>query len=296
MASSGNDFPSSFMDVDTPISEYDALPHIELPFGDKITIMDDAYLPDYDHAGGNTRDNPSMHGFGALPGNTDANDSEEHLEKVEEDSDAEDSDDLRPLQYARQHGLTTNYFERDPLRCAGMPTPPDSMAAEFDLADPRPGEVDRAKELTQKIGNEPWDIDKETAELLTSAMALSRADEDDIDIRRMADLKIDEPVLRSDPEIDLRKLRSRNSVSMSIRGLESCELNVQKDESLAWSAEHVQLPAAMAKFITEEKLDVDLASMKFLKDVMYPEVLDQWEMIEMAIEADQASLRTFTYS
>lgn len=291
MAPPGDALTSSFADTDATISKHNALPYFELPFGDKITIMDIDYVDDYHHVGGQMPCRPGIYQPAASPRSTaDAHEVEEYLEDIDEDADVEDSDDLQPLQYARQHGLTSNYFERDPLQCAGMLSPPDSVAAEFGLTDPETGERARAKELIRKIENEPWDMDKETAELLTSAMALSRGEEDEVERRRVADLKIDEPVLRSDPEVDLWKLRSRNTVSISNKGIAACELGIQKGESLAWSAEDMELPVAIARCIKEEKPDLDRETAELLKDVISPEVLDQWEAIEMAIDAEKASL------
>ena len=79
----------------------------------------------------------------------------------------------------------------------------------------------------QGDGNERWDIEKDTAEFLTSVMSLSRIEdfEEGMPCLTMDDLKIDEPVMHSDPDFDIARLRARNMVNLSVRGIEPASTN-----------------------------------------------------------------------
>lgn len=288
---------SSFTGMDTSVSEYDAVSQIELPFGDKISVMDAAHQHD---SGGlpvaQVRGVSLMRELeGPPPQTVLEGEGDEDIEMSDNAHSEDESDDVEPLAYARQHGLTSNYFDEDPLRASCIPSPPDSPLADMnDWKGSSSGDVHAAKALIEDSSNERWDVDRETAEFLTSVMALGRADERDgaLGTTSTKDLKIDEPLLSSDPEIDLFRLRARNAVRISTKGMDSWAVGVEKGESLSWSSEDLKLPSTVSELIAIEKLDVDKETMELLREVLQPSALDQWEAVEQAPKADQASALT----
>ena len=76
----------------------------------------------------------------------------------------------------------------------------------------------------------------------------------------MNDLKIDEPVLSTDPHLDVSRLRARNTVRLSNQGMKPCVLNTEKGESLAWTSEDLKLPTAIKMSIADANLPIDLDS------------------------------------
>lgn len=276
----------------TSISEYESAMDIELPFGDKISMADKAYLPhDNDYAAAQTRGVSLTRDLQESQPETTFDDEEEQLGNTDGSFSQDDGDTLPLLRYARSNGLTTNYFDQHPFHGACIPSPPDSVLAEFNLTDSIADDLGEANVLRQQNDTERWDVDKETAEFLTSVMALSRAGEieDESDPRRMNDLKIDEPVLLADPDLDLAKLRARNAVHISTKGMTPCALDTDQGEGLAWSTEDLKLPSRIRGSIANEKLDVDRETMELIQEVMSPSALDHWEAVEQAIDADQAS-------
>lgn len=294
MESSEEPSSSSLARMDTSISDYDAVSEVELPFGEKVSVTGDGYLQN---------DSADPTGWirgaslaGTLPHATpqtmaESNGEDVRMSDFTSDTGEDAENDLSPLEYARLNGLTFDYRASNPLQSACIPSRPTDMLIEFDDSE-NESRDDELKTFIHQCNNERWDLDKDTAKFLTWVMALGRMDnaEDNMNPLNMSDLKLDEPVLPSDPECEVARLRARNAVRISTKGVEPCRLDTQKDESLLWCSEDLKLPSEITETINNEKLDIDKETMKLLKDVMHPSVLDHWETVEQAIDADMVSV------
>lgn len=297
--------------MDTSVSDYDVNTHFTLPFG-SLVPMNEGTSSMYDtmQIFSSMRDISMTRRYGQSPSLADTDGAQRALNTLEharsdtgESSDVSDvvsdrtngppdddvNEDFQPLRYARQYGLTTDYLAQNPLHNAYIPTPPASVLADFSPEiDSR--DVNEAKALMEQPGNERWDIDKDTAAVLTSVMAIGNADgvHYEANRRSLRDLKVDEPVLSSDPDMDLSKLKARNQVHLSTHGMLPYELKREKDEGLAWSAEQLKLPSLVSDSIAGEKLDIDRDTMEFLRRVTEPSTPEHWDLMELTVKADQA--------
>lgn len=284
---------------------HDTVPQYELPFGDKISMMRDLFDMDDDTpetpmthvscAGESRQGETGQHaGYrcGQVPTREISADSEG---EEDEDVDKEvenDRVDLSPLAYARQNGLTTDYFNCNPMKSICITSPPEEPLQDLDCTT-LPGQaMEAAKTVARDADRERWTIDKETAEFITAVISLVRPDDVEVgeDVVRMSDFKIDEPVLSTDPELDLSRLRARNTVRSSTQGMQPCVLDSQKRESLAWSSEDLKLPSTMETSMISAGLPIDRETAELLKEAISPKKLDYWEMIEQAIDADQVRI------
>ena len=96
--------------------------------------------------------------------------------------------------------------------------------------------------------------------------------------------------MKSDPELELLRLRRRHVAVITTRGLEPFQLNVENDESLQWPAHLQSLPAEKDTQVASEKLDVGSDVMDYLRDLALPKQLSTYEMVSAFLESDRVSL------
>lgn len=183
-----------------------------------------------------------------------------------------DDDQLLPLEYARRYGLTKSHLH-DPYDAVNSPPAPG--VARADLQDPEPtlniDNIFSDQALESVIAVEKWDVDRGTATYLASVGVLGR-DDPSLTPQHidgpvyLCDLKLEEAVLASDPELDLCRLKRRNRVIISSSGMRLFELNSEKGESFAWSATERQACSSVENLIAKEKLDVDIETLTYLKE------------------------------
>lgn len=162
------------------------------------------------------------------------------------------------------------YRSHNPLRSDLLPiTSPDY---DGDLADaPGADEMQRMVDKAGILGPEKWDVDQEALQFLASTHTLMK--EDKSDPRReglhpgFRDLKLDEPVLKTDPHLEMLRILERNQVQLSSAGFERIPLNTEKDESIKWPKHTLQLPSTVDKQIASEKLEVDMDTVEYLRDI-----------------------------
>lgn len=202
-----------------------------------------------------------------------------------------DNADMTPLQYARHYGLTVDYFQQAPLHPSLLPSPPDSMLGDLDDHELAPY-ID-LKAFDREAMHERWALDKGTAELLGSVMALSshcEINDGPAGASRSTELEMEEAILSSDPEIDVLNFRARNFVSISTKGVEPFRLVVDKDESLDdWATQDLTLPAVKMQDICKAELDIDRDVVNLLREVFKPSNMDRSDMVEVALEAEKVS-------
>ena len=199
----------------------------------------------------------------------------------------EDEDELSTLEYARYHGLTTGYFNEDPLQHVVLPSLHGSLQSEFE--DPQ-ATLNIA--LLVSLGalkghnmHEKWEVDKDAAKFLASLLECgkegARHDEFNIDgTRSFRHLKLEEPILATDPGLDLLRLKRRNNVSVSTIGMEPFQLDEKQNEDPTWTAKEFEVLVETNRKVMQEKLDIDREAMEFLKRISTAPCVTENELTE----------------
>lgn len=161
----------------------------------------------------------------------------------------------------------TSYYSDNPLKCSLLPSTPLTSAG--DLDDP-PGSADGSNSIALP-STEKWDVDKATMEYLASVLALS-APVSSLSTccglrSPLRDVKIEEPVLRSDPATDMQRLRERNVVRLNTKGIKPVPSDKRHDQDLQWSSKSLKLPNEMDKQLATEKMNVNSETGRFLKEI-----------------------------
>jgi hypothetical protein len=179
--------------------------------------------------------------------------------------------DLPLLEYARLHGLTTDHMSTDPFASNLIPLPPADCAADLEDSESLTtiGLLVSLVALKGHTVHERLDINKDAAELLASAFKLNQDDSfldewwDERSIR-FNDLKVEEPILQSDPELDLIRLVQRNTAEIRADGMELFQ-NIQEPEFIS-----LEKDAAIRQSLMEmenERLDIDRSTIEYLSEI-----------------------------
>lgn len=160
-----------------------------------------------------------------------------------------------------------SYYSSNPLTDPLIP--PVSSVLERGFIDP-PGFHDM-QQLATLPTVEKWDVDKSTMEYLVAILAVS-ASEGSLLARcglrpHLRDIKLEEPVLSSDPATDMQRLRERNVVRLDTQCIKPIPLDKRHDQGLQWSAKSLRLPEETDKLIAAEKMMVNGDTVDFLKEV-----------------------------
>ena len=177
-----------------------------------------------------------------------------------------DVDDAQPslIEYARFHGLADNHLNQDIGRYLPsnlLPPVEDASLPDF--------KVPCIEELPPET---KFRLDSKAASLLASCIKPQRtlsSSDTLFDHHRVKNLKIEEPVLRTDHDNDMRKIRFRKPPKASLN-LRSIELAEHEDGQLACSPTLIGLAAEWDKKITEEKLQTTREVLKALQDTLRP--------------------------
>jgi hypothetical protein len=184
---------------------------------------------------------------------------------VEFDDD-ELEEEITPLEYARQNGIALDHNIE-----------PGHMIANLRALMIGPWSLDEDLPLLD-FGEEPkveerFSVSKEAAILLSSIVRQDDQQSDGIlsssslELRRRKRLKVELPVLRTDPDFDYKQFRSRDGFEINIQDvklpLEVVE--VEKDEGLMWSKANRDIgPSVMAR-IQNEKLPVTRETIAYIQ-------------------------------
>ncbi|KAF1993700.1 hypothetical protein P154DRAFT_449475 [Amniculicola lignicola CBS 123094] len=172
------------------------------------------------------------------------------------------------LQYTRFHGLTVDYHQEQPRFSDA--NAPSMEALETDLRDEAlDSPANRAHELTK----ERLAIDKEAAVLLKSVFDVSRGREklqlDTGDLReRMSHLRLEIPILRTDPELDDLDFGNVDVPSFKDVRIPSEPVDVEKDEGFEWAAKYHAYPKKCLDQARAEKLNVSKDDLLFLSGAL----------------------------
>lgn len=185
-----------------------------------------------------------------------------------------DDQHLSPRSYARHHRLVEDYAHENPFHLQCLPSPPESLLS--DLVDPSSTvNVEAIVDLSaleDHTAHERWEVDKASVEFIASVVALGRegdalCNQGSEGMLYIKDLKLVEPVLASDPQLDIIQLKRRNSAVISVKGMEPFELDTENDESIFWSSKYRHLPIEKDETLARERLDVDPETMEYLKEI-----------------------------
>lgn len=171
------------------------------------------------------------------------------------------------IDYARFHGLIQNHLLPPPLQGLNSPENLDSF-----LDDP-PGlfHID----LTQvKVPEERLALDAGAASLLSSIAesvkhSPSHSDQDlGIDRHRVARMKHELPLLRSDHEIDLSQFTSPIVPDLENEFLPLETLDVEEDEGIEWPPSYYALPDEYERKSKSEKIAVSEDDLLYLQQTL----------------------------
>ena len=209
--------------------------------------------------------------------------------------DASHSGEDYPMSFveqARSSGLCNNYLTENPLESSYIPSPPETVVE--DLADP-PGvqSVALLGALNGANIHEKWDVDKETAGFLASVLALGDDDGLPLELEdtyvSFRDLKLPEPLLHCDPELELQDLRRRNQVKMSGAGILPFTNKDGDGEAMQWSEQEYKSHADVDRLAASEKLDISLDVSSLLKDIACVGMLSDCDVLDAVLESDRVS-------
>ena len=167
-------------------------------------------------------------------------------------------DDSRQVLLAH---LRQRYFNKTAM-CPGL-TPRAPVEFDAEGMFRKTPDLPRSKNFPVE---EKLDVDKDTAEYLTSVMNLLTA-KDYIDLpisTQLRDLKVDEPLLASDPELDIIHVRNRNKIRLTRDRMMRLGLidgmNAEHHLSQFRDTGSVKLP--------DDKLEVDVETAIYLRDIL----------------------------
>lgn len=203
---------------------------------------------------------------------------------------------LREL--AEAEGLLHDRDTTDPRAPVPWPTPPSTTpledADDWPNLDPRRRHA--ALNLVQH--GEKWDADSESVGFIFSTLVLSNEDAFTASITNryadMRELRVDEPVLKFDPGLEMLRLRARNSVTISTRGIPRFEMHVDHDEDFDWPAHMKLLPQILKREASDVKWDVNKTTMAYIRDILNPGLTDFSQVIETLVEGGKVSRALLT--
>ena len=171
-----------------------------------------------------------------------------------------------PIAYARYYGLCRDYEEERLLDTDLIPLPnydqvedaDDFSGLGFDIA------------AVHQSFDERLDVDKDTANYLSAALSMGRhADAgDDYDAAiRLKQMKIEIPLLQTDHDADILRLRHKSCVKISFKGMTPFKLDAKKDEGSELPPQYAAAKAALDKDIRDAKLDLTGETIDYLKEI-----------------------------
>lgn len=168
-------------------------------------------------------------------------------------------------EYARFHGLADNHLGEDLRRLfpSGLLSCSDTRLPEFELPK------------DERLPPEPkFRLSRKAACLLASSVKPPSAPSWSYtlpDHRRVQKLKVEQPILKSDHDSDMRKVRCRKPFKLEAINLVPMEMDeVEDEEGLACSPRIRELAAQWDKKIAAEKLQTTREVLKALQDALRP--------------------------
>ncbi|KFY07586.1 hypothetical protein V492_07001 [Pseudogymnoascus sp. VKM F-4246] len=181
-------------------------------------------------------------------------------------SSQEDQEELI-VEYARFHGLSINPL-RDPLPLSHI----ESLfhTYEKNISDSHLKQIEY-RPIPE--ADEHLTIDK-GAEILLAGASGVFLDQNTIDkitkaastVLKRRKLKLELPLLKTDPDTDIRAFKQQQNPCISDANFIYEPLDNEKDEGLQWSSRFVNLPKAVLKECSTERITVTRETMVYLQD------------------------------
>jgi hypothetical protein len=183
----------------------------------------------------------------------------------------QEDDDLDAFDYARHHQLVHDHMLENPWKEAPCPPTPQSMRA--DSTEHPPLLLFEALTCVGALGDtirERWDVDPKTATYLRSIINHDHnlcplTDEELNPPPGFAHFKLEEPLLSSDPVLELADLKQRNAAKLDAKSLAPFELAGRDtdNDSTSW-----ELVDSVNQAVAEEKLVVEADTIKYLQQIL----------------------------
>lgn len=186
--------------------------------------------------------------------------------------DSRDSLEPAVLDYARFHNLCQHYLYDNPLELPTVPTLTEDIDAS--LRDP-PG-IEAVAAPLKTLFQEPLLLEGDAVRLLKAVKVEANVDDfvalDVIDYRRVAELKQEVPILRFNPEMDLREFGNIARTPFTSLSFPSEEVNDEENEGLGWPSSYFALPAHFDRIVQDEKLEIPRDVLMHLQDALQGEM------------------------
>ncbi|KAI1382408.1 hypothetical protein F4677DRAFT_452119 [Hypoxylon crocopeplum] len=139
---------------------------------------------------------------------------------------------------------------------------------------------------------EQWSLSKESLKLLDHVTSLGREDGDSLKPHNLVDfakLKLESPLLRSDPDYDIRELarsvQERRRPDIDLTSVPSEPLNTSNDESLQFPEAASQYREKLITEIQDEKIDIPRETLYYLSRLLR----DEWTDVKQTNLLDELS-------
>ncbi|OBT68543.1 hypothetical protein VE03_01695 [Pseudogymnoascus sp. 23342-1-I1] len=180
---------------------------------------------------------------------------------------SQDDEEESIVEYARFHGLSVDPL-RDPLPLSHI----ESLLHTFEKAASDDSHLPQIKYRPIPQTDECLTVDK-GAEILLAGASGVFLDQSTIDkitaaastVLRRPKLKLELPLLRSDPDADLEAFRQRQNPCIGDGNFIYEPLDNEKDEGLQWPSRFANLPKAIVKDCSTEKITVTRDTMVYLQ-------------------------------
>ncbi|KAK8250085.1 hypothetical protein IWZ00DRAFT_293817 [Phyllosticta capitalensis] len=179
------------------------------------------------------------------------------------------------VDYARFHGLASNYLADGPLEPDSLPRAPPFLNQE--LADPpNAAKIEWPEEFQL---NERLELDMLGAKALAFACRappLPAVTEPSVEVglHRVRNIKVELPVLRSDNELDMVKFMRRKEKALSKFKFPLEELNDEEDEGLTWPKKCWERLEQIHKQLESEKLQMTRTDFLYFQSCLKDEFTD----------------------
>ncbi|KAI7160171.1 hypothetical protein KC316_g13519 [Hortaea werneckii] len=142
--------------------------------------------------------------------------------------------------------------------------------------------------LRNTVTSEKWDVDRESANFLAEVATADRhpCTPWDADGSRVPfqDLKIMEPLLATDHELDIQRLEARNTVSISTNDIEPVSVDIERDEGLQWPSRYACLPIELHREFASARLDIGKDVVDYLRDIAHPIPMNEREIMDSVLK------------
>ncbi|KAI7532150.1 hypothetical protein KC331_g13736 [Hortaea werneckii] len=188
---------------------------------------------------------------------------------------------------ARSLELCRDYSLENPLEFTKTRTP--SEAVQLDLTDPTGSSTAALLDMLRNaVTSEKWDVDRESTKFLAEIATADRhpwtpwdADGSRIPLQ---DLKIMEPVLTTDHELDIQRLEARNTVTIFTNDIEPVLVDIERDEGLRWPSRHARLPTELECEFASARLDIGKDVVDYLRDIAQPTFMNERDIMNSVLE------------